>query len=220
MCGGRRVRAGGRATELRGTGRGRGRVRGDREPFDGRRCGANARRSCRRETAAARSGTFRGVCTTTARSRGRRPVPEFARTGTATIAAASSSRPARRCSSRRTRSPMRWAPGCPTHAVSYVAWLTILDGLPMLFAAAALRRAALGRHLAVRAWKSVAGGALQLTAYGLVVWALSLRADGRGVGVARDECPVRGRDRGEAFWASRWGRAGFSPRSWSRRGSS
>ena len=59
-------------------------------------------------------------------------------------------------------------------AVSYVAWLAILDGLPMLIAAAALRRAALARHLADRAWKSVAGGALQLTAYGLVVWALAL----------------------------------------------
>ena len=59
-------------------------------------------------------------------------------------------------------------------AVSYVAWLAILDGLPMLFAAAVLRRAALVRHLADRAWKSVAGGALQLTAYGLVVWALVL----------------------------------------------
>ena len=60
------------------------------------------------------------------------------------------------------------------NAVSYVAWLGILDGLPMLIAAAVLRRAALARHLARRAWKSVAGGALQLAAYGLVVWALVL----------------------------------------------
>ena len=60
------------------------------------------------------------------------------------------------------------------HAVSYVAWLAILAGLPMLIAAAVLRRAALARHLAGRAWKSVAGGALQLVAYGLVVWALVL----------------------------------------------
>ena len=60
------------------------------------------------------------------------------------------------------------------NAVSYVAWLTILDGLPLLLAAAMLRRAALARHLADRAWKSAAGGALQLTAYGLVVWALAL----------------------------------------------
>ena len=60
------------------------------------------------------------------------------------------------------------------HAVSYVAWLSILDGLPMLLAAAVLRRAALSRHLAARAWKSTAGGALQLVAYGLAVWALSV----------------------------------------------
>ena len=59
-------------------------------------------------------------------------------------------------------------------AVSYVAWLAILDGLPMLIAAAVLRRAALARHLSARMLKSAAGGALQLTAYGLVVWALAL----------------------------------------------
>ena len=58
-------------------------------------------------------------------------------------------------------------------AVSYVAWLAILDGLPMLIAAAVLRRAALAHHLAARMLKSAAGGALQLTAYGLVVWALA-----------------------------------------------
>ena len=60
------------------------------------------------------------------------------------------------------------------NAVSYVAWLAILDGLPMLIAAAAVRRAALAHHLVARMWKSAAGGALQLAAYGLVVWALTL----------------------------------------------
>ncbi len=60
------------------------------------------------------------------------------------------------------------------HAVSYVAWLSILDGLPILLVAGVLRRAGLAHHLAARAWKSVAGGALQLTAYGLVVWSLAL----------------------------------------------
>ena len=60
------------------------------------------------------------------------------------------------------------------HAVSYVAWLSILDGLPVLLVAGVLRRAGLAHHLAARAWKSVAGGALQLTAYGLVVWSLAL----------------------------------------------
>ena len=60
------------------------------------------------------------------------------------------------------------------NVVSYVAWLTILDGPPLLLAAAMLRRAALARHLADRAWKSAAGGVLQLAAYGLVVWALAL----------------------------------------------
>ena len=59
-------------------------------------------------------------------------------------------------------------------AVSYVAWLGILNGLPLLLVAAMVRRGAFTRHLAARAWKSVAGGALQLTAYGLVVWSLVL----------------------------------------------
>ena len=60
------------------------------------------------------------------------------------------------------------------NAVSYVAWLAILDGLPMLIAAAAVRRAALAHHLVARMGKSAAGGMLQLVAYGLVVWALTL----------------------------------------------
>ena len=60
------------------------------------------------------------------------------------------------------------------HTVSYVAWLSILDGPPLLLAAAVMRREALSRHLAARAWKSAAGGALQITAYGLAVWALTL----------------------------------------------
>ena len=59
-------------------------------------------------------------------------------------------------------------------AVSYVAWLGILNGLSLLLVAAMVRRGAFIRHLAARAWKSAAGGALQLTAYGLVVWALVL----------------------------------------------
>ena len=60
------------------------------------------------------------------------------------------------------------------NAVSYVAWLAILDGLPMLIAAASVRRAALAHHLVARMGKSAAGGMLQLVAYGLVVWALTL----------------------------------------------
>lgn len=60
------------------------------------------------------------------------------------------------------------------HVLSYMAWLAVLNGLPMLLAAAVVRRAALARHLAARAWKSVVGGVLQLTAYGLVLWALAL----------------------------------------------
>ena len=59
-------------------------------------------------------------------------------------------------------------------AVSYIAWLGLLDGPPLLIVAAMRRRAALVRHLAERGWKAVAGGTLQLGAYGLVIWALAL----------------------------------------------
>ena len=60
------------------------------------------------------------------------------------------------------------------NTLSYIAWLAVLNGPPVLVAAAVLRRAALARHLADRAWKSVVGGTLQFSAYGLVIWALSL----------------------------------------------
>ena len=60
------------------------------------------------------------------------------------------------------------------NTLSYIAWLAILNGPPVLVAAAVLRRAALARHLVDRAWKSVVGGTLQFSAYGLVIWALSL----------------------------------------------
>ena len=60
------------------------------------------------------------------------------------------------------------------HAVSYIAWLSLLDGPPLLIVAVMKNRTGLVRHLSERAWKSVAGGSLQLLAYGLVVWALAL----------------------------------------------
>lgn len=59
-------------------------------------------------------------------------------------------------------------------APGYIAWLFVLDGLPVALFAAARRRRELGRILA-REWpRSVLGGALALLAYGLVIWALSL----------------------------------------------
>ena len=103
--------------------------------------------------------------------------------------------------------------------MSYVAWLAILNGLPMLLAAAVLRRAAFARHLAARAWKSAAGGALQLAAYGLVVWALTLAPMAAVSALRETSVPVRRDHRSEASGRAA-GRAPPSPRRpWWRRGS-
>jgi drug/metabolite transporter (DMT)-like permease len=59
-------------------------------------------------------------------------------------------------------------------AASYVAWLFVLDGVPLL-AFVAVRRAVQLRAVLAREWRAgLAGGALQLAAYGLVIWAMSV----------------------------------------------
>ena len=58
-------------------------------------------------------------------------------------------------------------------ASGYIAWLFLIDGLPLAVFAAARR----GRELTfilAREWrKSLFGGALSILAYGLVIWAMS-----------------------------------------------
>ncbi len=70
--------------------------------------------------------------------------------------------------------------------VSYVVWLTLLDGWPVLAIAVARRR----RQSVVSEWRSAvssgaAGGVFQLLAYGLVVWAMSI-APMAGVSAIRE----------------------------------
>ncbi len=59
-------------------------------------------------------------------------------------------------------------------ALGYIAWLFVLDGLPIAALALALRGRELTRILLHEWPKSLLGGALQIVAYGLVIWALSL----------------------------------------------
>ncbi len=59
-------------------------------------------------------------------------------------------------------------------AGGYVAWLFLLDGLPIALFAAARRGREL-RRIVAREWaKSLLGGCLAIAAYGLVIWAMSL----------------------------------------------
>lgn len=57
--------------------------------------------------------------------------------------------------------------------ISYAAWLFLTQGAPMIFIFAALRRAWPRLAFDEDTMKSLAGGALSLVAYGVVVWALS-----------------------------------------------
>jgi drug/metabolite transporter (DMT)-like permease len=57
--------------------------------------------------------------------------------------------------------------------IAYIAWLTVLDGFPILCLAVLRRR---GRFLMLAResfWRACSGGLLQLLAYGLVIWAMS-----------------------------------------------
>jgi drug/metabolite transporter (DMT)-like permease len=59
-------------------------------------------------------------------------------------------------------------------APGYVAWLFLLDGLPLTMLVAVRRGRDLQQILA-REWrKSLFGGTLAILAYGLVIWAMSL----------------------------------------------
>lgn len=62
------------------------------------------------------------------------------------------------------------------NAFAYIAWLFFLDCLPLLTVAVILRRRTLGQALNAQWRTGMLGGILALSAYGLVIWALSLGA--------------------------------------------
>lgn len=57
--------------------------------------------------------------------------------------------------------------------MGYIAWLFFLEGPPIFFLALWLRRRALLHSLRTNGLAGVAGGAFAVTAYGLVIWAMS-----------------------------------------------
>lgn len=61
-------------------------------------------------------------------------------------------------------------------ALSYVVWLTILDGIPIICFTVWKRRGLLGSALGANWRAGFMTGALQFGAYGLVIWAMSVGA--------------------------------------------
>ncbi len=61
-------------------------------------------------------------------------------------------------------------------AIGYLVWLAALDAIPILVVTLILRRRELRWTLRSEWRKGIAGAALQLTAYGLVIWAMSFSA--------------------------------------------
>ena len=59
------------------------------------------------------------------------------------------------------------------NVVTYIVWLTVLDGFPILCIAAVRRGRALLVTFRPLVWRAAGGGLLQLLAYGLVIWAMS-----------------------------------------------
>ena len=61
-------------------------------------------------------------------------------------------------------------------AFSYIAWLFFLDGIPIAAFAYMARRKQVRAVLKAEAGKGLVGGALQVAAYGTVIWAMSITA--------------------------------------------
>ena len=61
-------------------------------------------------------------------------------------------------------------------AFAYIAWLFFLDGIPIAVFAYIARRSQVRAVLKAEAAKGLAGGALQMVAYGTVIWAMSITA--------------------------------------------
>lgn len=59
------------------------------------------------------------------------------------------------------------------HAVSYIAWLFVLAGIPLMVASVLLRRRRLAQALRAHRWRGLFGGLNATVGYGIVVWAMS-----------------------------------------------
>ncbi len=60
--------------------------------------------------------------------------------------------------------------------LGFIAWLFLIDGLPLTAYALVVRRGRVGAYLRVHWKRDIAGGLMCALAYGLVIWTLSLGA--------------------------------------------
>lgn len=92
-------------------------------------------------------------------------------------------------------------------ALGYVAWLMLLEGVPIpLFALWARRRTGLAAQLRPVAVRGLLGGVLSVAAYGLVLWAQT-RAPLAPVAALRESSIIAGAAIGALFFRERFGGA-------------
>ncbi|MFB7287199.1 EamA family transporter [Actinacidiphila glaucinigra] len=91
-------------------------------------------------------------------------------------------------------------------ALGYVAWLLLVQGVLLVSCALAARRAALPGQLRPVAGRGLLGGALSVSAYGLVLWAQT-RGDLAPIAALRETSIIAGAVIGAVFFKERLGRA-------------
>ncbi|MFC4494263.1 EamA family transporter [Streptomyces ovatisporus] len=89
-------------------------------------------------------------------------------------------------------------------ALSYVAWLMLLEGVPIPVYALLTRRGALRARLRPVALRGLTAGALSVVAYGLVLWAQT-RAPLAPVAALRESSIIAGAVIGALFFKERFG---------------
>jgi drug/metabolite transporter (DMT)-like permease len=90
-------------------------------------------------------------------------------------------------------------------ALGYVAWLLLVQGVLLVCCALAVRRAALPAQLRPVAARGLLGGALSVSAYGLVLWAQT-RGDLAPIAALRETSIIAGAVIGAVFFKERLGR--------------
>ncbi|MFJ9913840.1 EamA family transporter [Actinacidiphila glaucinigra] len=91
-------------------------------------------------------------------------------------------------------------------ALGYVAWLLLIQGTLLVGCALAARRAALLGQLRPVAGRGLLGGALSVSAYGLVLWAQT-QGDLAPIAALRETSIIAGAVIGAVFFKERLGRA-------------
>jgi drug/metabolite transporter (DMT)-like permease len=89
-------------------------------------------------------------------------------------------------------------------AGGYIAWLMILEGIPLVLYAICVRRAALWPQLRPYAGRGLLGAAMAVTAYGLVLWAQT-RAPLAPIAALRESSIIVGAAIGALFFKERFG---------------